>query len=142
MFASWKNRADTWWLGLSLILPLLYLCQVVPHEHHVPVHAESHSVPIQHANHSHSHHEHSDHATDLPEQGHHHHALAHHLDFHFLRTPSQRPNSVPNPVVQVSHLRLDAEKVSIHAEHRKLEDLIPDPIPIAPFDPRGPPLLN
>ncbi len=142
MLASWKHRAGTGWLGLALILPLLYLYQVVPHDHDVPEHAEPHSTPIHHANHSHADSEHSDHPADPPDQEHHqhhHHTLGQHLDFHLHRTLSQRPITPSGTALQVSSIILDGDSASSQARPGEPESFISDQTTISPFDPRGPP---
>ena len=78
------------WLGLVLILPLMYLYQLVPHTHAAHQHDQSHEAQVPHTNHSHD-----DNETDLPESAHHHHALTNHLDTHIslLHNPRSSPDT-------------------------------------------------
>ena len=123
-----------------MILALLYMCQVVPHHHLDPWPADHTSVPISHANHSHQADEDEEGATDLPESAH-HHELTHHLDFHVIRTLSPKLNSVPGIAFQVVHFNPTIED-PIRVQPRVPSGSLPVPIPITPFDPRGPPLMT
>ena len=99
MWGTKRHSERVFWLGLLLILPLAYLCQVFPHAHeahgahHPPASHEStaahhdHDRPHSHA-HPHAHDESGDLAGEdqgLPDHGSHHHSLTDHLDSHFFR---------------------------------------------------------
>ena len=141
MLTSWKQHAASWGPGLALILPLLYVYQALPHEHHVPIHETTQSAQPLHATHTHDHQESPDSSAGGSERGHHHHAFTQHLESHLLRTTSERPDSAPKLLVQVSYLAIDDAEVSVEHEEPDPGDTLPDQIPIAPFDPRGPPRL-
>ena len=88
MSALRQIRTRSYWMHLAVILPLLYIYQIIPHDHSDSGHEHHHATPIQHANHSHPAVDHDDYESELPAPAH-HHDLAQHLDPHFLRILSQ-----------------------------------------------------
>ena len=84
-----KRYLRTLWMGLTLILPFVYLYQIAPHAH--DAHAEPHPHKTSTSpNHTHSH-DGSD--NEQPDPAHHHHELTNHLDTHVILLQNPRLNS-------------------------------------------------
>ena len=82
-----RHQLRILWISLMLILPLVYLCHAVPHSHAAETHTPAPAAPVSHSDHGHSHshsHTHDDHATEVPQDTH-HHSLNNHLDSHPVR---------------------------------------------------------
>lgn len=70
--------------AIVLVLVAIYLFQAVPHGHTFPVHSEPHPPHPAHTDHAHAPADGAD-GGRSPQDGHHHHSLAQHLDFHSMR---------------------------------------------------------
>lgn len=130
-------------LAFLLFLASIYLCQLLPHGHAAGHTEPAHEVPAPHASHSHSdhsNHEHDDHETDRPDESHHHHALAQHLDPHFRRT--QDRELTPERYVSSAAVEIQLSPVLPVGEERSPEpqELQLDPQPLPTSGPRAPPL--
>jgi hypothetical protein len=137
------NRARPGWLYLTAVLLVLYVCQIVPHDHsesgHPDHHSEHHDAPIPQGHHSHPQDIDTNDETSQPWSAH-HHDLAQHVDSHFLRTPSHELKINPDFFSQVAQLRPISEDEPIRARWSDVETWVPDTIPIFPLDSRAPPV--
>ena len=124
-----------------MILLILYVCHIVPHDHPDPGRAEHHAAPVPHANHSHPDDQNAEDGTDLPKPAH-HHDLAQHVDSHFLRALSHELNPVSDFALQVVQFHTGPENEPTGAEWIDPDRWLPASIPISPLDSRAPPLLG
>jgi hypothetical protein len=128
------------WLDLALILPFLYVCQIVPHAHAEAVDLESHTVPHAHGDHSHSAVHHEEEPDGLPKPTH-HHDIAQHLDPHFLRILSKELKTAPDDEVLIVQSNCICEDEMIWASWDYDDKWVLDSIPTSSLDSRAPPVL-
>ena len=141
MLSLRQKRVRTRWLDLTVILLILYVCHIVPHDHPDPGHAEHPAAPVPHANHSHLADQNTEDGTDLPKPAH-HHDLAQHVDSHFLRALSNELNPISDFALQVVQFRPGPENEPNRAEWIDPGRWLHASIPILPPDSRAPPLLG
>jgi hypothetical protein len=141
MLDFWHRYASIRILALAVFLPLLYICQIVPHQHADFGHTDHAKTPGAHTHHSHSHDEHHhDHDKADPQGSAHHHEFAQHLDSHSLRGPTKEmrnTHAVECRVVE-HYTAVDSPP---RAHRSGIDPRVPDRIPTEPIARRGPPAL-
>ncbi len=143
MLSVRKKRTRAGWLYLSVVVLVLYVCQIIPHDHsetgQADHYSEHHGVPIPQGHHSHSHDLEIEDETGQPWPAH-HHDLTQHVDSHFLRTLSHGLNINPEFALQVVQLRPISDDDSTPARWSDIDIWVPDTIPGFPLDSRAPPV--
>ena len=132
-----KQSTRALWIGLTLVLPVVYLCQIAPHTHDAHPQPQPQHASTSHSNHTHSH---DNHENERPDASHHHHALTNHLDSHVRQMDNRGSSSDP----EISFEVVTADLGILDRKNRYRTPDRPEPPPKAPpivaSGPRAPPL--
>lgn len=131
MSAAKRSDLRLLWLALVLLLPSVYLHEMVPHHHAAPAHTHDGEVPELPGHLPHTHHDDAD--TDA-----HHCRLTNHLDSHTFSVPDRGRDFDPALVI-AGHGDLPGPPVRGFAAPDP-EGRDPDDPPPSPGAPRAPPL--
>jgi hypothetical protein len=132
-----KKQTQTSWLYLTAILLLVYACQIVPHDHSESEHADNHADHHHSRPHTHD----ANDETDQRESAH-HHDLTQHVDSHFFRPQLPELDITPGFPGQLAPCHPISKDESIGTTRNDADIWVPEPIPLAPLDPRAPPALG
>lgn len=144
MLFSRNKQVRTSWLCLAAVpLVLLYISQIVPHDHSESQHADHHSehhhsqIPDTHHSRPHNHDPKDESDQPLPV---HHHDLAQHVDSHFFRAQSPKLDISPEFTVLFAQFPPIVENKPLRVKWRDFDAWVSKIIPISPLDSRAPPL--